>query len=273
MGAWGFQTFENDDALDWADGLSKTQDSSFVAHAFENVPRDETHPLGVRTACCALAAAEVVAALSSTKVASLPEAVAVWAKTNPVVPPELAEEARRSVRRILVDSALRELWEESGDYEGWYSAVHDLLTRLSAKSAEGLAPSGNEPQPQATNRGNRKRPRAYQSPRSDSVAAAQGTLLDRAVRFLQGIVPFEGYSSETEVEDYIRRYVTGGPWDEPGLQEGMRLCYSVALQEIDGEDFAGYPKAQKAYLHGCRELLREIMLETYGKAEPYSDLG
>ena len=100
-----------------------------------------------------------------------------------------------------------------------------------------------------------------------------GILRDRAIHFLKSIIPFEGYTSETQVEDFIRRYIAGGPWDGPELHDDLRLCYTAVLDELHGKDYPAYPKPQRDYVHGCAEVLREIMLEIYGEAKPYEDLG
>lgn len=277
MGAWGVQVFENDDALDWVDRLHNARDHSLLARTFASVPGDTTQSLRVRNACCALAAAEVVAALLSEGASPLPEVVAEWVQAHRAITPELVEEARRSVRRILANSELGGLWEESGRHEEWKSAVQGLLTRLSAKSARKVPPGRSEPRARPRTRG-RGLKRRHQRPRTDQArrsgpAEAEDNLRDRATRFLQGIVPFEGYTSETQVEDHIRRYIAGGPQDEPGMHDELRLCYSVVLREIDSEDYAAYPEAQRAYLQGCAEMLREIMMELYGEAESYEDIG
>lgn len=44
---------------------------------------------------------------------------------------DLKSDARRAVQLVLSDiSKLRQLWEESGDYENWKSEIEELLDRL-----------------------------------------------------------------------------------------------------------------------------------------------
>ena len=63
MGTWGFDTFDNDTAGDWAFGLEDAADLSYVGDTFERVLASEDEYLDVDDACEGLAACEVVARL------------------------------------------------------------------------------------------------------------------------------------------------------------------------------------------------------------------
>ena len=79
MGAWGSGSFKNDDAMDWVWTLEGDTDGSVLRATL--TPVAETSPddyLEAPDACCALAAAEVVAAGSGTPAIGLPEEVNRW---------------------------------------------------------------------------------------------------------------------------------------------------------------------------------------------------
>jgi hypothetical protein len=79
----------------------------------------------------ALAAAEVIAALRGKPALELPEEITRWVATNPGDPGgELVDIAKRAVDAIAARSELKELWEESGDFDEWHATVNDLRVRL-----------------------------------------------------------------------------------------------------------------------------------------------
>jgi hypothetical protein len=132
MGAWGHQTFENDDALDWVGELEEVEDVSILSEAFAMIPDDTEEYVEETESTAALAAAEVVAALRGKPAAALPEEVVRWVGDRRRVKSGLVDEARRAVKRVLANSELRELWEdEPNHFESWKSSVEDLLKRLS----------------------------------------------------------------------------------------------------------------------------------------------
>ncbi|MEW6711231.1 MAG: DUF4259 domain-containing protein [Candidatus Riflebacteria bacterium] len=275
MGAWGYRSFENDDAMDWVNHILKTPDTSFLEDAFEDVQGDNSQSLNLCKSCRALAAAEMVAASGRNEVAHLPEEVALLVKTIGPIAPELFSKALLCVRRIMENSELRDLWEESNEYSCWEADVQGLFARLSVNLPGTSSSDGLELKPFRPNRGKRKpgfkKPETKRIKPTESVLAVG--LRDKAVRFLQGIVPFDGYTSESETEDLIRRYIDGRPWNEPCLKDCLRLSYSVLLNELAEKHFLDYPEEQRAYISGCADILREIMLEIYGKAEPFEDIG
>ncbi len=225
MGAFGWQTFENDAALDWIETLSAARDASVLTRAFADAGQSRD-PDPDRDCCC-LAAAEVVAALCGRGSPDLPAEVVAWVQQRFANAAPFLEQARHSVKCVLADSELSDLWSESDHHELWRAAVADLLSRLSA--GDGLR--------------------------------------ERAERFLTELVPFEGYSSESVTEDAIRHYIANGSWDAAEWREDLRLCYSAVLDEMDEGDFSRSSVARQEYLRGCADLLREIMLEVFGAAE------
>lgn len=132
MGAWGSGSFENDDAMDWVSDLSASPDWSTVQAALDQVlalgPDDY---LEAPDASVALAAAEVVAAAMEAPASNLPAEVTDWTAIHGAnVEPDHAKGAYRAVMRVVEQSELQELWEETGDPSGWQGAVVDLQKRL-----------------------------------------------------------------------------------------------------------------------------------------------
>ncbi len=129
MGAWGTGNFENDDAMDWVAELETSPDTQLLSSAFNAVTSGGIPDSPV--ACVALAAAEVVAALRGKPDADLPEEVQNWVTGKPEASTGLAESASTAVSRILESSELRQLWEETDDFEEWCKVLTDLKVRLS----------------------------------------------------------------------------------------------------------------------------------------------
>lgn len=130
MGAWGCGSFENDDALDWVYRLEESRDFSVVEDAFDTVISQATDYVEAPDCCCALAAAEVVAAVRGHPLPDLPEEVDEWVRTQREVNGKLVEKARRAVHVVLEESELKDLFDESGHSGEWSACVRDLIERL-----------------------------------------------------------------------------------------------------------------------------------------------
>lgn len=130
MGAWGVDSFANDDALDWVAELEE-RGLPAVDAALGGVLELEDEYLEAPAACAAIAAAEVVAALAGHPATTLPPEVTEWvAAHRGGFQPELVALARRAVERIVAESELRELWAESEELGAWEVSVADLRSRL-----------------------------------------------------------------------------------------------------------------------------------------------
>ena len=131
MGAWGIGNFDNDDAADWVYELAESDGKDVLLAALEEATADGY--LEAPVCSVALAAAEVVASLLGNAGKRLPDEVRKWVEANDAeVGHDLLTLARAAVTRIKQDSELRELWEETDDYEQWVSLQNDLLKRLGA---------------------------------------------------------------------------------------------------------------------------------------------
>lgn len=129
MGAWGNGSFENDDAADW------------LAHLATVTPADLTkvlaqaadHPeyLEGPEASVAVAAAEVVAAVSGSPAPAGPKEIVEWAKKNPqVATPEIKALAVRALERVRRNSELKDLWMEADGLNDWIAVIRELQERL-----------------------------------------------------------------------------------------------------------------------------------------------
>jgi hypothetical protein len=130
MGAWGPESFANDDALDWIVELEQATDAGLLHHTL-SAAADEPDYLEVDGASKAVAAAEVLAALAGLPATHLPEEVMVWVRARyAMVDKNLIALALRSLDRVRRDSELADLWAESGPTE-WESVIAELRSRLS----------------------------------------------------------------------------------------------------------------------------------------------
>lgn len=129
MGAWGVGTFENDDALDLLSAVDEAKSVKPIAGALTEAISSEY--LEAPEASASLAAAELVAAALGRPMPNAPElAEKVFKKFTKIPPPQIVEVAQVVTARVLTESELSELWEESGSSEEWSATVKDLIERL-----------------------------------------------------------------------------------------------------------------------------------------------
>lgn len=132
MGAWGAGCFENDDALDWLCDLEDSDSSDLIREtiqvAIDAPPGDD---LEAPECCSALAACEMVAALSGKPPSDLPEDAKAWLEQNSAVADNaVLQLAMKAVERIRTDSELKDLWEDAESLDEWTPVVDDLASRL-----------------------------------------------------------------------------------------------------------------------------------------------
>jgi hypothetical protein len=132
MGAWGTESFANDDALDWLAELEQASTSEVLAQALAAAV-DEPDYLEVDVASRAVAAAEVVAALTGRPACDLPANTTAWVASQTEANVEqLVALARHAIDRVQRDSELADLWAES-DNTAWVNSLEDLRSRLLSK--------------------------------------------------------------------------------------------------------------------------------------------
>ncbi len=137
MGAWGHKNFENDDAGDWVYDLEMSNDKSVIHQALDGVLTNEDY-LEAPDCCIALAAAEVVLAGRTGGHARVPEDVSSWLKRKhgfikkkPVTfESEDVSKSIEAISKIVESSELKELWEESDDFQPWLELENDLIAKL-----------------------------------------------------------------------------------------------------------------------------------------------
>ncbi len=129
MAVWGPGHFENDEAQDWAEGLTQAGDETALKLVLEVVTRERE--LASTECAIAIAAAEIVAGLKGQPSDSLPESVRHWlARHAKPVSDEIVRLARHAVNRVRYESGLRDLWSEVDDFDRWESGLSGLLARL-----------------------------------------------------------------------------------------------------------------------------------------------
>jgi pyruvate carboxylase len=133
MGAWDVGPFANDDALDWVAELSSRKSVDLVGSALSKVSLTSASDYLEASECSiALAAAEVVAAALGKPVDGFPEELAAWTKQNAETLSKQSRPALEAIERIKRSSELKELWEESADFQKWMLTINSLTKRLSA---------------------------------------------------------------------------------------------------------------------------------------------
>ena len=136
MGTWSVDAFGNDDAADWAHELEDAEDLSPIHEAIEAVLAVGDEYLEGPQAAIALAAIEVLARLGGNpgEKSAYTDTVDKWILSTELKPTvELLDKAQAAIVRILAeDSELKELWEESDEYDSWSASIDDLRTRVGA---------------------------------------------------------------------------------------------------------------------------------------------
>jgi hypothetical protein len=134
MSTWSPLPFGNDEAADWAYELEDPDDLEPIELAVDTVLAVGDAYLETFEASAALAAIELLACLCGRPgdTETYTEAADAWLTATTVTPDdELLDKAHAAIDRVLAeDSELREVWEESDDYEQWLATVDDLRARI-----------------------------------------------------------------------------------------------------------------------------------------------
>lgn len=131
MGSWGSAPFDNDDASDWSYELLDGGGPEAVGAALREISADGAPELP--DAAAAVGAAALVAATLGVTV-HLPEDLVAWlASADRRALRSLAPEAVVALDRVLEDSELGELWDETGDDE-WRDATRRMRDEIAAAS-------------------------------------------------------------------------------------------------------------------------------------------
>jgi len=132
MGAWGSDSFENDDAADWMADFCDAPDQELILKTLSAVvDMDPGEYLEAPECSVGIAAAEVVAALKKAPSPNLPgDSKSCLSNLNITADPSLVALALKAIERIKTNSELKELWDESETPDEWYQAVSSLENRL-----------------------------------------------------------------------------------------------------------------------------------------------
>ena len=132
MGAWGSDSFENDDAADWVADFCEAPDQELISNTLSAVvDKDPSEYLEAPDCSVGIAAAEVVAALKKAPNPNLPDDTkSCLSNLNIKADPSLVALALKAIERIKTNSELKELWDESETPDEWYQAVNSLENRL-----------------------------------------------------------------------------------------------------------------------------------------------
>jgi len=134
MGAWGYGIFENDETMDWTAELVNEKGIEFLQNTITQVLAEEY--IELEAASSALGAIEVWAALHGKLSHELKaefehnEDLEKWIKEHSRAGIHMKDLAKQAVKRILEESELKELWEESGEYQKWERTIKDLENRI-----------------------------------------------------------------------------------------------------------------------------------------------
>lgn len=129
MGVWGTGAFDNDEAIDWLYRLD-AEGNELLLKTLEEATRCQEY-LEVLVCFGGVAAAEIVAALKDGDISGLPDIARQWIGGQDKPPEDyLVQLALRAVRRIRMDSELKDLWSKSGEITKWISTLAILEKRL-----------------------------------------------------------------------------------------------------------------------------------------------
>jgi hypothetical protein len=129
MSAWGSGSFENDDAADWVAHLSAVAPADLNAIFLQAA--DHPGYLEAPQASVAVAAGEVVAALSGSPAPAVPSGIVEWTKKHPQASTaELRALAVRALERVRRNSEVKDLWMEADGLNDWTAAIQELQGRL-----------------------------------------------------------------------------------------------------------------------------------------------
>jgi len=136
MGTWSVEPFGNDSAADWAFELEEAGDLQPIEAAIDAVLAAGDDYLEASDADIAIAAIDVLARVrgSPGEVMGSSRVVDAFVASLETPPdPDLIEQALAALDRIVGEnSELRDLWEESDEFDAWKAAIEALRVRLEA---------------------------------------------------------------------------------------------------------------------------------------------
>ncbi len=130
MAAWGYYNFDNDTAADFAEDFKAEPSADMLAQALAAVADGEY--LDADVANEALAAAEIVAAILGKPARNFPaDLLGIIPRLTISHVEPLRRPAQHAAMAVLrEESELRELWEDSDEFDNWQGLQRQLLKRL-----------------------------------------------------------------------------------------------------------------------------------------------
>jgi methyl-accepting chemotaxis protein len=137
MGAWGLLNFENDTALDFVSEIEENSNGIGRIRSAIDIINTTTEDSYLDSDLCieALAAIEYIAAAKDQMAEDFPENAEEWLQPNKASLLGLRNiiaQSKQAIDRIKHNSELKELWEETEDFEKWNKVLDDLNTRISS---------------------------------------------------------------------------------------------------------------------------------------------
>lgn len=120
MGAWGYKPLENDTASDLFDEFKETKDTSILESALDKVNDLEEGAY--------LEAPEAEEALATIYILLYEEI-----KINKEDLEKLLKKSGLAIAKIIENSELKELWEETDDYGDWLKSLAELLEEIALR--------------------------------------------------------------------------------------------------------------------------------------------
>ncbi len=130
MGSWSNKPFGNDTALDWFSDLEQSNDSLYLISNTLNkvIQRDNIDSTEEEEA---IAAISIISSASHDPIKGCSADIKSWINVTGFSPTsELKILALKALERILSDSEIRILWEESGGVIGWEKQMIKLKNEL-----------------------------------------------------------------------------------------------------------------------------------------------
>ncbi len=137
MGAWSENNFSNDDVLDWIFELEKSKGVNVLMKPINDVLNNNDY---LESPLCseALAASEVIAANQTQDFSVIPDEAKTWLNTKqgflfgklPIIESNHVADAQAAVNKIITNSELKELWEETEDFSKWLKIQNHLIAQL-----------------------------------------------------------------------------------------------------------------------------------------------
>lgn len=129
MGAWGIGNFDNDAAMDWMQEFAEHPTEVSLTNVFKSVAESDEF-IEVDEGAIVLVAAEIIAAIKGNKSADYSEDMQVFKEIN--VQDTLVYEALKAIDIVSQsdESELRQLWQETDEFEQWYAVINDLKSRI-----------------------------------------------------------------------------------------------------------------------------------------------